>query len=134
MVGFSTEPVTVHLTFATFSLPRLWATCWECVTLHHQTQTATLDQRVPTAATDVLHSKTTRKKKSVMQQLTSCLLAKFLSQSKKALHWHNQMPTKQRSTLKWQLPNQQLKICNQTVSFHPRTRILPRPNQSKFFL
>jgi len=61
----------VHLTFATFSLPKLWATCWEHVILHHQTQTATLDQWVATAATHMLHSKTARKKKSAMQQLTS---------------------------------------------------------------
>ena len=74
-----------------------------------------LDQQAATRATDLLHSKTTRKKKSAKQQPTSCLLTKFLSRSKKALPQCNQTPTKQQSTLKQPLPNKQLKIRNPMV-------------------
>ena len=49
MVGFSMEPVTVHLTFAIFSLPRLWATCWGYVILHHQ---ANSDSDIGSAGSD----------------------------------------------------------------------------------
>ena len=85
VVGLSKDPESVRRMHANSLLPRLLATCYISAILHHQTLTATLDQQVVTRATDMLHSKTTKKKKSAMQLLTSYLLKKFLSRFMKAL-------------------------------------------------
>ena len=80
--------------------PKPLATCYISAILHHQTLTATLDQQAVTRSTGRQCSKSTRRKKSAMQQLTSCLLKKSLSRFKKALLWCNQIPTKHRTTFK----------------------------------